>query len=83
MESVLQAISLQPAQMLFTDGDQTSSILSVLILSGFRTSPIFYFYGLDRIFYGCIDFFLILKMDFYGFLNGLWVFKIFKWMLSV
>ncbi len=29
-----------------------------------RAPPIFNFYGLGRIFYGCIDFFLILKMDF-------------------
>ncbi len=37
-------------------------------------TPDFYFFT-DRIFYGCIDFFLILKMFFYGFLNRLWVFK--------
>ncbi len=38
-----------------------------------RTLSIFYFYGLGRIFYGCIDFFLIRIKDFYGFLFGPWV----------
>ncbi len=37
-----------------------------------QDSPDFLFL---RIFYGCIDFLFILKMDFYGFLNGRWVFK--------
>ena len=46
---------------------QSSHCLAALSIN--RALPIFNFYGYFRIFYGCIDFFFILKMDLHRFLG--------------
>ncbi len=65
--------------ILFTAGlgiNNNTEHTELLYIPRLPPPPIFNFYGLGQIFFtDALIFFLILKMDFNGFLNGLWVQK--------